>query len=250
MLLEQVAERGSLRLRAAARYRLAHPPTPVGDLPNALRLVAGAMGSAAFTAATTVKHRPRFVRTLVGVNTAVFVGMLMAGGGDRLATLMQLGALPSPTLGEATWWRFGASMFLHVDIVHLGMNMIGLAVFGGALERRFGLWRVLPLYLAAGLVGNLLWWSIASWRGVDEFAVGASGCIMGLVGAMAVTLVREWRAGGSAIGARFIILQIVLQWVFDASHPNVAASAHFGGLVAGALLALGLFPRPNRAAQR
>jgi rhomboid protease GluP len=247
LLIERVARSGSPRLRASARWRLEHPPARGLDAPQELREQAARIATSAYAVAAAGGGRARATVALVGANIAVYLGMASAGGDPDLE-LLHLGALWSPAIGPAEWWRFGASLFLHANVLHLAMNMIGLWVFGRALERRFAWWRVLIVYLGSGLAGNVAWWTLASATGSEGFVVGASGCVMGLVGAMAVTLVRDWRAGGSPLGARIIILQIAMQWVFDATHPHVAGSAHSGGLVVGAILALLLFaPRAREA---
>jgi rhomboid protease GluP len=74
--------------------------------------------------------------------------------------------------------------------------------------------------------------------------VGASGCVMGIVGAWAGFLVRHrhvWQARQRLLN---ILLIIAIQIVFDISTPQVSTSAHLCGLVTG--FAIGLVVAPKR----
>lgn len=76
-----------------------------------------------------------------------------------------------------------SSMFLHGDIVHLLGNMWFLYLFGFAVEGRVGWLRFLIVYLAAGLAGHALEMSVAAAAGDTLPRIGASGAIMGIMGA-------------------------------------------------------------------
>jgi rhomboid protease GluP len=72
--------------------------------------------------------------------------------------------------------------------------------------------------------------------------VGASGSVMGIVGAWAGFLVRHrhmWQAKQRLLN---ILLIIVIQVAFDLSTPQVSTSAHLCGLVSGFLVGLYLSP--------
>ncbi len=73
------------------------------------------------------------------------------------------------------------STFIHVDVFHLGGNMLFLWVFGRRIEDACGPWRFLTFYLFCGLCADLLSTLIRH----EEYipGVGASGAIAGLLGA-------------------------------------------------------------------
>src|SRR5439155_1871894 len=56
--------------------------------------------------------------------------------------------------GENAWWRLLTCCFVHIGLLHLLVNMYSLYVVGPLLERMWGRWRFLVLYLSAGLVGS------------------------------------------------------------------------------------------------
>jgi len=73
--------------------------------------------------------------------------------------------------------------------------------------------------------------------------VGASGCIMGIVGAWAGFLLRHrhlWQAKQRLLN---ILLIIAIQIVFDIFTPEVSTSAHLCGLVTGFLIGLAVAPK-------
>ncbi|MCP4592777.1 MAG: rhomboid family intramembrane serine protease, partial [bacterium] len=90
-------------------------------------------------------------------------------------------------------WRLVTSQYLHSPkIDHLIFNMIGLFFLGQALERHWGNKKFFVIYTLAGVCGNLLLLAggVAQWIDPDIPAVGASGCILGLLGAAAVMFPR------------------------------------------------------------
>jgi len=74
--------------------------------------------------------------------------------------------------------------------------------------------------------------------------VGASGCVMGIVGAWAGFLIRHRHAWQAKQRLLNILLIIVIQVLFDLSTPQVSTSAHLCGLVTG--FVIGLLAAPKR----
>src|SRR5260370_2360690 len=122
------------------------------------------------------------------------------------AASYQLGAsLPFPFYLEAhQWWRRVTVMFLHGGLIHIGFNMMNLTQFGPALEELSGSARYLFLYVLTGAIGFM-----ASAL-FGHFSIGASGALLGLIGAMlAVTP----KSGGSFMRdfrARLITAVVIL----------------------------------------
>lgn len=131
-------------------------------------------------------------------------------------------------------------MFLHYGLVHLAMNMIGLAIIGPWVERQMGRVRYGIVYLAGGIgsMGAVVWFIRRGWMR-EELLVGASGAIMGLIGAYGALLALGWRRERSGLAARRlrgVALIVVAQAVFDVTNPQVSFAAHMSGLAWGALL--------------
>lgn len=126
------------------------------------------------------------------------------------------------------WYRLVTNMFLHVSVLHIGMNMLSLLWIGRAVEPALGRWRYLGLYLVAGYGG-----SVACYLFSNPFqgAVGASGAIFGLLGAFFI-LARRARVDTSGI-----LVMIGINLAFSFSVPGIAWQAHIGGLVTGMALA-------------
>ena len=85
-------------------------------------------------------------------------------------------------------WRLVTSQYLHAGQMHLIFNMIGLYFLGQALQRVWGNKKFFVIYTIAGICGNLalMLAGIIGWIDPTMPAVGASGCILGLLGAAAV----------------------------------------------------------------
>lgn len=73
-------------------------------------------------------------------------------------------------------------MFVHGSMNHLLMNMLGLFFIGPTVERTLGSYRFFILYYLSGVLGGLGWSLLAQ---PGESCVGASGAVMGILGAFA-----------------------------------------------------------------
>ena len=93
-------------------------------------------------------------------------------------------------VSHGEYYRLLSVTLLHASVLHLGMNMLAL-VYIGIIEdgeKLFGSWRFLGIYLLSGLGASL-----ASVIFTHEQSVGASGAIMGVLGALiAGRLVSIW----------------------------------------------------------
>lgn len=180
---------------------------------------------------------------LLALNLLAYGAEVLAGGGDDDAVLFRLGGLwPGAVLDDSQWWRLGTALFLHLNLLHLGMNMVALVALGVRVERTAGPMATLFIYGAAGLAstGGVL---LLTTAGIlpDEALIGASGAIMGLLGALLVAGARDWRRDRSAAAVRGVLVMaaaVALQAAFDLLTPEVSFSAHLFGLTAGILAAL------------
>lgn len=180
----------------------------------------------------------RATQLLIALNCLMFVVEMVQGGSTNPETLYRLGALFPPDVRAGQWWRLGASLFLHWGPLHLAMNMFALWILGPFAEFALGFGRYFLVYLVAGIgsMGTVM--AFAAGPKGEELAVGASGCIMGLVGATGALMLRGWvREKAHAARRRLIavILVICMQTVFDALIPQVSMTAHLSGVVLGFL---------------
>jgi membrane associated rhomboid family serine protease len=156
-------------------------------------------------------------------------------GNDQKA-INATGAVNILQILDGQWWRLLTSVFVHIGLLHLGVNMYALYIFGPLVERMFGHWRYLLLYLVAGFGGSC----VAVWfQSARDLTAGASGAICGLLGAFATwtflnrhymppQLVRAWMRN-VMINTFLLILISVM--------PNISWSGHLGGAVFGMLAA-------------
>jgi rhomboid protease GluP len=178
---------------------------------------------------------------LIGLNVAMFAVEIARGGSENEGTLARLGALlPAAVLVGGEWYRLLAAMFLHFGSVHLAMNMFALAVIGPWVEQGLGAARYLVVYFVAGLgsMGAVLAFMAWGWMPA-EILVGASGAIMGLIGAQGALLAVGWRRDRSRLAAqrlRGVLLVVALQVVFDILTPQVSFAAHAAGVVIGFIM--------------
>ena len=109
---------------------------------------------------------------------------------------------PSTILAGQTIWTIFTSMFMHAGGLHLFVNMFSLFFLGSLCERIVGRKRFLWLYLVSGIFGGLAFVLFAYlggffpkgdflFGGLDDFAVGASGALFGLLGLLAVLIPRQ-----------------------------------------------------------
>lgn len=144
-----------------------------------------------------------------------------------------------PGIADGSYWELLSSMFLHVEIWHIAVNMLSLWILGPQLESVLGRVRFLALYLVSGLAGSTLgYWA----QDEHTLGLGASGAIFGLLGAL---LVIVHKIGGEL---RQIFTLLALNAVVTVVVPNVSWQAHLGGFLGGvAVTALLVYaPRPRR----
>lgn len=171
--------------------------------------------------------------TLIALNVAVFLLIRASGGlnGDIGKKLIEIpssqGYAPGLHLegiAQGAYWQLITSTFSHYEILHIGMNMIGLWIFGSFLENELGRWRFLALYLVTGLVGSVAVYLLAT---PHVAALGASGSVFGLFAAAFVVLLRLRR------DVTQLLVLLALNLFISFTVPNIAWQAHIGGLVAG-----------------
>ena len=142
-----------------------------------------------------------------------------------------------PTLAISQPWRFVTSMFLHANITHIFFNAYALFMFGIILERKVSDRDYLTIYFSAGLLGGLLYYLTYVIGMIPPIpALGASGAIYGILGAVAV-LMPDLRIFFWFIPMRMrdaAILWVIIEFLgsLDIS-SGVASAAHLGGLLFG-----------------
>jgi len=141
------------------------------------------------------------------------------------------------------------SMFLHADILHLGLNMFFLLVSGDAVERELGNFHFLGLYLGFGVIAGLFHSYLNSTSVIPT--IGASGAIFGVLAAFAILFPFRWllKLFGfipipmPAILFVFITILTETAYVSSGIVENIAHTAHVGCFLAGVFLILLFIPK-------
>ncbi len=153
---------------------------------------------------------------------------------NALATvLITYGAKDNSLILQGQYWRFVTPIFLHVNLLHVGLNMLNFVVLGVFLERLFGHMRFLLIYLITGIISIMASCMFMP----QDISVGASGAIFGLVGAYSVFVLVHRHAfrNGGALALLWLVFIIGLNLGIGVFIANVDNYAHVGGLLAGFL---------------
>ena len=245
--LESLRSEADPNLRLAIDHRLSHLAAPTTALDQAAEVL---IQKASLeqdheerfgTAPKLLSRHTRATQLIIVLNLGMFAVEIFQGGSTNMETLYRLGALYAPAIRSGEWWRLPASMFLHLGPVHLAMNMIALWVLAPFVEFALGFRRFLFTYLISGLGSMAVVYALASRQAAEQLTVGASGSIMGLVGATGALMLRGWLRHKASVARRRLIGMITIlltQSAFDALVPQVSMKAHLSGAAIGFLLTL------------
>jgi len=224
--------------------------------------------------ARAVLSRP-YIFSIVFLVANLFVFMLMwESSGMRTGVL--LGAFPEPvllTFGAKTnyaihyehqYWRFVTPIFIHVNLLHLFVNMYSLWVIGPWVEKLYGSAKFVVFWVATGIAGVLasyltvfpgahpgLIGSFLIKTGDQVPSAGASGALFGLIGVLFVFGLkyrRELPEGFKrAFGTGLLPVILLNLGIGFLARGIIDNAAHMGGLFSGAVLASVIsYKRPGR----
>jgi rhomboid protease GluP len=181
---------------------------------------------------------------IIDINILVFIIMVFSGVNlfsPNGHELLHWGANRRMEVTGGEWWRLFTSMFLHGGIMHLFLNIVGLAIAGLFVEVIFGRRKFFIIYVVAGLAGSLasIWWY------TNTISVGASGAIFGLFGAVIALLLTnsipaKGRTGLLVIIGGYVVINLL--WGLTGGSDN---AAHIGGLLVGAVAGILLYRSGN-----
>ena len=184
---------------------------------------------------------PVFTLVFLGANILIWLATDSLGAEEDPDVLVNVGAMFGPLIADGQYWRLFTAIFLHHDLVHLAFNGFGLFIFGRLVERVYGHWRFIVIFVITGLFG-----SVASYM-ANSIAIGAgaSGAIFGVLGALVVYFATQNRALGK-LGKQNLIAMMFIATIgllHGWRTPGIDHLAHLGGFVAGLVLGLILGPR-------
>lgn len=213
--------------------------------------------------ARAVLSRP-YIFTIVFLVANLFVFLLMwhsSGMGFR-----SLGGFPGEVLvgygaklngrinQQHEWWRFVTPVFVHVNLLHIVVNMYSLWMVGPYVEKLYGSARFVFFWVVTGIAGVAASYltvvgpgSRASgfpfiFKTGDGPSAGASGAIFGLVGVLFVFGIKfrkELPEGFKrAFGTGLLPVIVINLFIGYLGSGVIDNAAHLGGLVSGAALAM------------
>lgn len=222
-----------------------YPASSSGPEPGA-----SAAGQSAGTSASVRVSLPTSVPyvtySIVGITSVIYLLQLAsvfffgyANAGSQIDWLEAYGARINEFIRAGELWRFLTPVLLHASIPHILFNMYALIAFGAGLERHFGHWRFLVLYVLGGFTGNVLSFLLSS-----GYSVGASTAIFGLVGAEGIFLFQNRKLFGNQFGRAIgnVLFIVVINLLLGLS-PGIDNWGHVGGLLGGLIFTWFAGPR-------
>ncbi len=177
-------------------------------------------------------RKPIITTTLLVIMAVFYALQLITDlifGYDLLAIY---GVKSNELIVAGEYWRLVTAMFLHGSLIHLGFNLYALYILGRRVERFFGTYRFLGLFLIAGIAGNLL-----SFLFTEAPSLGSSTAIFGLLGAEGIFIYQHRKLLGdqSKVALRQIIQVAIGNLVIGFMIPGIDNWGHIGGLIGGAI---------------
>jgi len=172
--------------------------------------------------------------TLMVLNILIYTFTALKSGGldIDIFVLIRYGAKVNELIQAGEYYRLFTSAFLHADFMHVLFNMYALFALGRIVEEFMGKWKMLGIYSFSAITGGLL-----SYLYTPNVAVGASGAIFGLLGAiLVITLFGKKKSMKSMFSRILIVLAINLFSGFSSS--NIDNFGHIGGLLGGIAVTL------------
>ena len=158
-------------------------------------------------------------------------------------------ALADPARGEPLLAALSLLTYalIHLDAMHIALNVGFLLAFGGMCERAFGPRRYVAILVLAAIAGAAAKLAL-DWN-APVYMIGASGAVFGCMGAFIRLLIGgpvHVRRRGLALLASLVVVNVIFTFVGPAIFGvdgRIAWDAHVGGFLAGLLL--GWRPRPR-----
>ena len=110
---------------------------------------------------------------LIVVNCAVFLVSYLF----YPALTYYLAMIPSAVVYGHWYWQFVTYMFAHAGLWHLFSNMLGLFIFGTAVERAVGTREFVLFYFLTGTLSGIASFIVYFLTGTNAVLLGASGAL-------------------------------------------------------------------------
>jgi membrane associated rhomboid family serine protease len=163
------------------------------------------------------------------------------------------------------WWRFVTPIFIHVNLLHLLVNMYSLWMIGPYVEKLYGSAKFVFFWVVTGVAGVAASYLTVQprlahglpgtfiFKAGDGPSAGASGALFGLVGVLfifGIRFRRELPEGFKrAFGTGLLPVILINLFIGFVGRGFIDNAAHLGGLASGAALGLVIeYKRPGERA--
>ncbi|KQJ99263.1 RHOMBOID-like protein 2 [Brachypodium distachyon] len=164
--------------------------------------------------------------------------------GPSYATLEKMGALDwAKVVHGHQISRLFTCFWVHAGLIHLFVTQLSLCSFGVRFEQQFGFLRIVIIYLLSGLGGSVL---SALFLPAGSVSVGASGPVLGLIGAMVSEIAINWNAYSNRKPALAILGLIAVINMVMGIFPHTDNFTNIGGFLTGFLLGFLVLADPAR----
>jgi membrane associated rhomboid family serine protease len=178
-------------------------------------------------------------RIILAATVAYYLWVLLSSGqgtalmgGPSARALLTWGANHGRlVIDGGEHWRLLTYVLLHGNLLHLGFNMWAFWNLGRHVELLYGSWRMVFIYLFAGVAGGI---ASTVFRPAPVVSVGASGSVLGLMGAL---LYFAWAMPGRRLDWRALLGPVGINLLYGFFVRGIDNYAHIGGFVGGLLAA-------------
>ena len=179
------------------------------------------------------ERRPYLTYIILGITIAVFLAQLGTEYLFNVDLPAAFGLKVNQLIAQGQLWRLFTPMLLHGSLLHIAFNMYALSRIGPRLERYYGHWRFLALYIISGFGGNVF-----SMMFTEAPSLGSSTAIFGLIAAQGVFFYHNRELFGPTFkqALNSIISIAVINLVIGLS-PGIDNWGHVGGLIGGIIFA-------------
>ena len=182
---------------------------------------------------------PMVVKNILIINVVLFIAKFLLSNTIDLDRYLDLYPIGTPNFKPH---QFITYMFMHADLSHIFLNMLGVYMFGSILENIWGAKRFINFYLLCGLGAAALQLAISSFNNEFTILLGASGSVFGLLVAFAMMFPNTELQLYFIIPvkAKYLVIGYSLFELYNGffANDNVAHFAHLGGLAVGIIIML------------
>lgn len=174
------------------------------------------------------------VVALIFAFTVFFSQYMMSGSNadnNWVNSLILFGAYYKPfVIAGNEYWRFFTSGLLHLNLIHMLVNVISLYYLGMMIESMYKKWQYLVILIVSIIVGSAITFVVSD----TLMAVGISGGLYGLLAAMILFTFHNNSIQIPQV--RNSVMRILMINLLISVLPGVSMSDHLGGFFTGAIL--------------